>query len=423
MTRSQRYIRWLIKFGLLWGGSVTLFRGLQSPNDWAEAQWLINYGFGFLKRALPGTLLAPFIAGQPALVIEAAISALAFTLLAIFCVVIIKMSFDILEANEFSTYSIFVTAVFLTSPFIIMSGHLNGYFDNLIIMLSCLAILLTMKGRIWAAACVLTVGLLVHETILLIGFPVVLWAAWLYKRQQLRQSPHLSQPIKELARHLFPFALPLMLFGFLSVYQAVLLDAQATGQLLSTYLARFSFIQNGRHIDVAQSYVTSFGAYLESQGPHLWERVLNPGFIIRIFPGLFMLLVFTQNTLRARAISSVLILAAMTIPFLPLSLHIIAWDTSRIFTYPLIVVWLVIWAENKFLPVLRSTEVRPALFGVAALAVIVSTIVLRTPLMDGEVDRVANAAYGLLYIPFLLLLTGVLLLRHFRLPQAADQTE
>jgi hypothetical protein len=415
------HAHWLIKIGLLWGAGITLLRGLRRPNDWAEAQWLISYDFGFLKRALPGTLLEPFVAGQPASRIETVLSVLSFVILGIFSVVVLKLSFDILRANHYSTESIFAIAVFLTSPFVVMSGHLNGYFDSLIIMLSCLAILLVLRGHAWAAAGLLTVGLFVHETILVIGFPTVLWAAWLYQWSELNNSRDLGQKVKTIARFLIPFALPLLIFVLLSVYQARLPDSGATSQLLATYLAKFGFILNGQHIGVAESYVTSFGQYLASESPHFLERVFNPGFIALILPGLLLLLVFARNILRARSVSPALIVTALIIPCLPLSLHLIAWDTSRIFTYPLIVAFLIIWTASRFLPVLHSTENHPVLFGLSSIVVIISTLLLRTPLMDHEVDRISNSLFSLAYLPVFLVLASVILFRHIRPPHVVTQ--
>ena len=60
MTKSK-YFQSLILFELLWVFYITVLRALRWPNDWAEAHWLISYKFGLLKRALPGTLIAPFI--------------------------------------------------------------------------------------------------------------------------------------------------------------------------------------------------------------------------------------------------------------------------------------------------------------------------------------------------------------------------
>lgn len=406
MKRPDRYARWPILLGLLWGGGVTLLRGLRSPNDWAEAYWLISYDFGFLKRALPGTLLKPFITGQSAASQETTLAIVSFFLLAIFCMIIVKLCYDILQSNEFSTTSVFAIAVFLTSPFVVMSGHLNGYFDNLIIMLSALALLLTLRGHLWAAALVLSAGVLVHETILLIGFPAVVWTAWLYRRQTNRNS---STPVT--IHYLLPLTLPLVMFAVLVVYQAAFLEARTTGRMLAAYLAQFGFVQRDRPIIVALAYVTSFGEYLATEGPQLLERLLSLRFLIIILPSLFLLLVFARSTLRARAIAPVMIAAAIIIPFLPLSLHAIAWDTSRIFTYPLIVTLLIIWAECKFVPILRSVKSHPLAFGLASTLVIMTTILVRTPLMDGEVDKASDITYRLLYVPLFLVLAGVILFR------------
>ena len=64
MNVQPRQYKLLIVGGLLWATLITILRALRWPNDWAEAHWLISYEFGFLKRALPGTIISPFTGAQ-----------------------------------------------------------------------------------------------------------------------------------------------------------------------------------------------------------------------------------------------------------------------------------------------------------------------------------------------------------------------
>ena len=125
----------LVALGLLWAFAVTLGRGLRQPNDWAEAHWLISYAFGPIKRGLPATLLRPFIAARPERA-ESAITIVATALTLSLCVVLVLLCWNLLRRANFSGNTVTTVAAFVTSPFVVMSGHLNGYFDAPIILLS-----------------------------------------------------------------------------------------------------------------------------------------------------------------------------------------------------------------------------------------------------------------------------------------------
>jgi len=38
-----------------WAMVITMARAVRYPNDFAEAHWLLDYRFGFIKRALAGS--------------------------------------------------------------------------------------------------------------------------------------------------------------------------------------------------------------------------------------------------------------------------------------------------------------------------------------------------------------------------------
>mgnify|MGYP001074915577 CR=1 FL=1 len=47
------------RLGLVaWAMAVTMARAVRCPNDFAEAHWLVDYRFGFIRRGLAGSLYA-----------------------------------------------------------------------------------------------------------------------------------------------------------------------------------------------------------------------------------------------------------------------------------------------------------------------------------------------------------------------------
>ena len=99
----------LAALGLLWAFGVTLGRGLRRPNDWAEAHWLISYNFGFIKRGLAGSLLAPFLSPTPA-VAETTIAVVVSLLTALLCAALVALCWSILRRCGFSADAVLAVA-------------------------------------------------------------------------------------------------------------------------------------------------------------------------------------------------------------------------------------------------------------------------------------------------------------------------
>ena len=388
---GKRRANRLVALGLLWAFGVTLGRGLRRPNDWAEAHWLISYDFGFIKRGLPGSLLAPFLSPTPAIA-EATITVVATLLTALLCAALVGLCWSILRRCDFSADAVLAVAVFATSPFVVMTGHLNGYFDAPIILLSALAVGLAWRGRLWAAALVLTVGLLVHETILLIGLPTVVWAAWLRVGRRPAQG---AARIRRLA----PLALPLAAFVLLFLYQSYVIDATRLESALIAYLKTRPFIQYDQEVIVPRSFAKSFMAQFQSQSPRVWGRLFDGGLIVAVVPSLLVWLVFTGNAARAGAASRRLTVVGGLLPLLPLTLHLIAWDTGRIWTYPLVVALLVGWVACLAAEPVRLRATHSPVLPILALVALPINVFGRISLMDWRVERFSAAARVVLYAP------------------------
>jgi hypothetical protein len=283
-----------LRLGLLWAFGVTLWRGLRRPNDWAEAHWLISYDFGPIKRGLPATLLKPLVIVAPQRA-EAAITIVSTTLTAALCAVLLFMCWTILRRSAFSANAVVTVAAFLTSPLIVMSGHLNGYFDAQIILLSILAVALTLRERLWPAAFALTVGLFIHEMIFVIGFPTVVWAALLRPTKGSLES---------LSRRLAPFALPLLAFVLLFLYQSYAIDAGQLERTLIAHLKTFPFIQYDQEVIVPRSFAKSFVAHFRSQSPRVWGRLFDPKLMAAMLPTVLTSLLFIRGVLRAGGCSA-----------------------------------------------------------------------------------------------------------------------
>ena len=388
---ADRHANRLITLGLLWAFGVTLLRGLRRPNDWAEAHWLISYDFGLIKRGLPATLLRPFITAFPDRA-EAAITIVSTVLTVALCVVLVYLCRAILRRAGFSTNAVVAVAVFATSPFVVMAGHLNGYFDAPIILLAVLAVALTWRGRLGWAAVALTAGLLVHETIFIIGYPTVVWAALMSIRRDKFAG-------RSTARRLAPLAVPLVAFAALFVYQSFAIDAAELERTLIGHLETFPFIQYDQEVIVPRSFAKSFVAHFQSQSPRAWGRLFDPWLMLAVLPNATVWLLFIRNALRAGDATRGLAVVGGLLPFLPLALHLIAWDTARIWTYPIVVALLVGWVACLAADPARLRAADSRLLTALGLLTLPLNIFGRIPLMDWRVERFAAVWRALLYAP------------------------
>ena len=380
-----------IDFGILWMLGITILRGLQKPSDWAEAHWLINYEFGFLKRALPGTLLHPFITQQTA---ETVITIISTTLLGIFFITLAWMCISHLRTFDYKLETILTTLAFLTSPYIVMSAHLNGFYDNLLILLSIAAIMLVRQGKHAVAAGVVTVGILVHENIFLVGLPSVLFAMVYYQVQKDGQFN-----LKIILRQALPFLLPVLAFIALFLFQSYYLNGELLRNQLAVHLSQFEFIERNRDKTVPDAFTISFLDYTEHQSQFFLARIFNKNYLTRILPTLILTLLLAGNIIPKNKKKGILLALLAVASLIPLSLHAIARDTSRIWTFPLIAALLGLWTISRSMDKIKFTNKFQISYIIACTAVIIHNIFLQTPLMGGLSERYSNDMRLWLYFP------------------------
>lgn len=380
-----------IDFGILWMFGITILRGLRQPSDWAEAHWLITYQFGFLKRALPGTLLHPFITQQTA---ETVITIISTTLLGIFFITLAWMCLGLLRRFDYKLETILTILAFLTSPYIVMSAHLNGFYDNLLILLSIAGILLVRLGRHGMAAVVMTIGILIHENIFMVGLPSVLFAMVYYQAQKNGQFN-----VKSILRQALPFLLPVIAFIALFLFQSYYLNGNLLRNQLAAYLSQFEFIERNRDKTVPDAFTISFLDYTEHQSQFFLARIFNKNYLISILPTLILTLLFAANIIPKNKNKGIVLMLLVAVSLVPLSLHLIARDTSRIWTFPLIAAFLGLWTISKSADKIKFANKFQIPIIIACTAVIVHNIFLQTPLMGGLSERYSNDMRLWLYLP------------------------
>ncbi|HMF98337.1 MAG TPA: hypothetical protein VKE96_28750 [Vicinamibacterales bacterium] len=372
---------------MAWTLVVTCLRAARLPNNFSTEHWLIDYRFGFVKRGLVGSVLsiATRLAGtRPS---ERLIDTLAIVMFVIFCAALLCVSVFMVRRWRWSSDITLAVLVFLSSPFIVMSAHLIGYYDNIVIVMTLLSLALVFERRMWPAAAVQAVAILIHENALLVGFPVFCCGAWLAARQ--------AEPRR---RDLLPLLLPIAAFVLIAVRLNT--APHRLERSLTAYLSTYPFVA-GTIADVRVPHwitITFNDSYLLHQG-HFQERILSQPMIALVLPSLLALLgvLFESQGLAVISRESAI---ALAVCLLPQAMHVMVWDTARIWTYSIVCAFLLLWVAVALRPARRTATPLVVLLSLVALLVNVIGV---TPLMDGLRERFDVTTRLLMYAPVLAL--------------------
>jgi hypothetical protein len=370
-----------------WAMVITMARAVRYPNDFAEAHWLLDYRFGFIKRGLAGSALTLFTWTGLARPTADTVAALSFAVFGLLAIALLAMTARLLNTDGPHSTSFAAAAVFATSPFVVMTAHFMGYMDHLVLLAAFGAAWLALRGRAWPAGVIAALGVLVHESFLLVGFPLVLLASHLGPARP--RGP---------ARRILPFLLPLAAAGALGMAEVLVLDPATLRQQLVARLTAFPFIERDINMFLPEWLTTSALSNLRSQAHAFWRHLADVNLLrLMLPPAAFIILVASASApAGARARRAIMATAAASAPLL---MHAMAWDTARIWTYTTVVAFGCAWlfsASNAIEPV-RDQRWLLAL----AVPILLANILGRSPLMDGEVERFSTAMRLFLYAPFI----------------------
>ena len=152
-------------------GAVSLLKGMRYPGLWAATQVLINYDFGLIKRGLFGATLGNWLHLEH----YTRFSLVSYVLLGLF---VVLLGVFTLQAGALRKLgSIEVVALFAGSCTLTFMAHIVGYMDIPLGILTMLLLLVRNPMiRIIAAVPACLLGILIHESFLVVFFPCVLFS-------------------------------------------------------------------------------------------------------------------------------------------------------------------------------------------------------------------------------------------------------
>lgn len=370
---------------LAWTLVLTVARAWRTPNDFAEAHWLLDYRFGFVKRGLPGEILSQLSNLFNTTISATLIAHIATVIFLFFCLSLMGISLRIIYRSRWSPASILVTMVFLSSPFIVMSAHLIGYYDSIIIILGVGSIALLIKDQLWFAAAIQGIAMLVHENSMLLIFPAFCFCWWLANQQRQRLAlPTLS---------ILPLTLPLLVFASITIGTSIF-PADNFVEQYTQRLSSFAFIQEDRNTLVPSWLATTFQESYALQQSRLVLIITDMSDQIRMLPSMLAIFIFLVIAFRIHTVSATS-LALLGICFAPQLMHMVAWDSSRIWFYTIFCTYFSLWIYSEYKP--DNQDVSASIL--VSVIVTIANILVLIPLMDQQYERFDIHIKFLLYMP------------------------
>ena len=367
---------------------LTLSRAWRWPNDFAEAHWLLDYRFGLVKRGLAGQLLSSVLKQFRTEPTATIISVIAIVIVIALSLALLWTAWQLVRSAGRKEAAVLASLAFLSSPFVVMSAHLIGYLDGILIVLTVAAVTLVLRRRFWLAGAVEAIAVLVHESAGFVGFPMLCLAWWVTTQSAGGRRRRWAD--------VAPLALPLIAFATLALSRGRLHpDFQ---DLYSLQLQRYPFVGGDMHVFVPEWLAPGFLQHLAEHKHRFGERITSAPMLGIVLPTIFALLAWTIDAcrVRVRSITMVLLIGAV---FAPQLMHVAAWDTMRIWTYSIAMAWFGAWILARATG--AEGEVSPGVRGLALLTLAVNVMVA-TFLLDNLTDRYSLSARLALFAPILI---------------------
>lgn len=375
----------------------SVLKTIRLPNEWAEAHWLMDYRFGFVKRGLAGEIFGWFFEKNEYNILVIS-SGILFLLYFLIFRIAVKEVFK--EVNSF--YRILFFLIFFLSGYVVFSAHLIGYFDHLVFLLTILVVFLVKKKKIFLSSLIVTFSIFIHEISFFLMLPISCFALIITEDPDKNfsfKNIFTSYLLKKLALFL---VLPFFSIIIVSLYQEI--NGKDYFSLIYNYLKKYPFINDRRADSLSSAYTTSFSYYFNDESPHFFQRLfISKGTILFGIPILFSLwMIFKEFNLKQHF---QLFLLLAIVSFVPLLLHAIAWDTYRIWSFPFMILFLGFWIlSSKFKIEHKESRNLSTLEIVFFILCFLLVTLIPNILFDNEVERFPLIARSIIILPIFLIL-------------------
>jgi len=320
---------------------ASFYRGYGvSDNYYAISQWLVTYESGFIKRALLGTLVQlealSHLTGHSVLVLFFWVSN-AFLVLLYLLTGLIMMRMLMLSRS-----AVFFIPYFLVGPLLRTQSVYIGYTDQVVMIIGIFITYSLICNKKIAVTVLVSLGILVHETLFVLVAPVILYGAVI----KYHISSDLKNKIRVIKETAIILSIPALFFLALIGYQEFFMPKERILLYLSDMLTR----QNPPYYRVdmiSEIYTFTFMDWYLMHKDDAFSRLTAwggpAGYVSVIF--------FVAVSLHALYILSekkinnnwwVLFLSLLLISS-PLILHLLVVDHDRVWNIVTWVSFLAIW--------------------------------------------------------------------------------
>ena len=370
---------------ILWTVGITVARGFRFPNNYSQSHWLLDYRFGFMKRGFVGSICSFFTSILGVKMTSGAITVLSSIVYAAFIVSFLILAFMLLKKYDYSRNISAIILIFVSSPFFVMSGHLFGYFDALLFVVVISSLFLIEKEHFLPAALISSMAILVHESYLLIGLPVVYLSIYLkYFSKKSRNPEKVNIAI---------ILLPVFTFVFMTIYGMFFIDNKFLFDQLIKYLNSFDFIYAGKK-GVPHWQTIGFLELLETQRNTAPERIFQLRNITAYYPSLLAIMFFIHLSFRIKVFykDSLLVLISVLTPFF---MYFVAFDVVRISLNTLGLGFIALWVMKMNRKSFNSGDS----FMLIGMSVFFLNVFARVTLMGKHVDKFTDFERTIFYLP------------------------
>ncbi len=385
--------RYLLVFTYLYAIVFSILKTLRLPNDWAEAHWMLDYRFGFIKRGLAGEIF-----GLLSEKTEFSILVLSGGILLILYLFLIFTAIrNSIKNGSIQQVDFFFYTLFFLSQYIIFSAHLIGYMDHLIFLLTIATIYLIKKKLFVLSSAIMAIAIFIHELSFFLMLPLCFFT-FIYMNIS-NQTLSLKDIFKKILtiKTIGFLILPCASLIVLSIYQES--NINDLYSKIYNYLENIKFISRNSADSVASAYTGKFSYYFWQESKHLFQRLfISKCSILYGIPILFMMFLIYKKFNNV----NVYLMTILGICVLfPLLLHSIAYDTFRIWSYPFMTLFLAFWIlnsnKNKIDSSINFSKFHVIIFIFSIALVSLSS----NALFDGEKEHFTFLQRILLFIPVL----------------------
>jgi hypothetical protein len=361
---------------------ASLARGFRwELNDFARAHWLLTYDYFFVKRGLAGSILEALMSsiGQSVTYRNVVLSSWVAFVVSVLALLFLLL--DFMKSHEFSVDSFILALLFSASPFVGYHAHLIGYLDHILILIFVVALLFMRRGWVFWGWIFISLAVLIHEN-------AILWLAPLYAGCSLSV---LRSGERVRCSMVCGGAIVLVVFLLVSVNQVGLASSGFIVRYRVT-LALSGFVSRDAVEAIPNTLALPFYNFFASQWRQFPSRLFSFECMLLALPAISIFLYALLRSVGLR-----LFVPSLLACFSPQLLHLVAFDTQRIWFFSLF---------SAFVLLIHLTRRRVLLVGERgtfySLVTLWLCVVLPLPLMDELVENMnlpqRMVIFGALYL-------------------------